>query len=195
VHAYFDPAGFATLTDVEKRSVEQSIKINAVLRTALIMVADETFHSTEVTTTLLPTATTIITTNATNKSNLHEKSNTSAIDLFNETIGEAAYEGSTISKNTKATIINDIYNYRSYVTRFNLQHKPDIALSSIFWQSYGQHFPILGKLAQKMLSTPSTSVPSESCFSVSAFLGRKERARLTGDNLSSSVFLKDKITL
>ncbi|CAF3882952.1 unnamed protein product [Rotaria sp. Silwood1] len=180
VHAYFDPVGFAALTDVEKRSVEQSIKI---------MVADEIFHSTEVTTTLLPTTTTIITTNTTNKSN------TSAIDLFNEAIGEAAYEGSTIRQNTKATIINDIYNYRNYVTHFNLKHKPDIALSSIFWQSYGQQLPILGKLAQKILSTPSTSVPSENCFSVSAFLGRKERARLTGENLSSSVFLKDKITL
>ncbi|CAF1310256.1 unnamed protein product [Rotaria sordida] len=182
VHAYFDPAGFATLTDVEKRSVEQSIKI---------MVADETSYLTELTTTSLR----ITTTNTTNESNLHEKSSTSAIDLFNEAIGETAYEGSTISQNTKATIINDIYNYRNCVTRFNLKHKPDIALSSIFWQSYGQQFPILGKLAQKMLSTPSTSVPSESCFSVSAFLGRKERGRLTGENLSSSVFLKDKITL
>ena len=34
---------------------------------------------------------------------------------------------------------------------------------------------------------PATSVSSESTFSLSAFLGRKERAHLTEDNLSSSV--------
>jgi hypothetical protein len=63
----------------------------------------------------------------------------------------------------------------------------------IFWRAYGNTFLILKRLAKKMLSTPATSVPSESCFSISSFLGRKERASLTGENLSSSVFLKDKI--
>ncbi len=157
------------------------------------MVADETFSSTQPITTSSSITTT--TTNTTNKSNLHEKSKTSIIDLFNEAVGEAEYRTSTDGKNKKATIIDDIYNYRNYATRFNLKHKPNVASSTVFWQSYGQQFAILGKLAQQMLSTPSTSVPSESCFSVSAFLGRKERARLTGENLSSSVFLQDKIAL
>jgi len=157
------------------------------------MVADETSYSSEPITASLPITTT--TTNTTNNSNLPRNSNISAIDLFNEAIGESGYEANRNYKNKKATIINEIYNYRNSVTRFNLKHKPDVTSSTIFWQSYGQQFSILSKLAQKMLSTPSTSVPSESCFSKSAFLGRKERSRLTGENLSSSVFLQDKVGL
>ena len=48
-------------------------------------------------------------------------------------------------------------------------------------------------MQKKTLCIPSTSVPSESCFSISSFLGRKERSSLTGENLFLSVFLKDKI--
>ena len=41
----------------------------------------------------------------------------------------------------------------------------------------------------------AASVSSENACFLSAFLGRKERARLTEDYLSSSVFLKDKLVL
>jgi hypothetical protein len=183
LHAYFDPAGFATLTDPEKRSVEQTIKI---------MVADENFCPIESVVTALPILTP--TTNTCNQPVLYAKSNKSSMDVFNELVGEFTHEETTGDKNKKATIIDDIHNYRRYVTKFNIKHKPDVTSATLFWQTYGQHLSMLGKLAKKMLSTPATSVPSESCFSVSAFLGRKERARLTGENLSSSVFLKDKIS-
>ncbi|CAF4131524.1 unnamed protein product, partial [Adineta steineri] len=148
VYAYFDPAGFVTLSDVEKRSVEQTIKI---------MATDETFPSTEATTTSQPSFLTMITNNTTNKSSLSEKPNISAIDLFNDAIGDATYEGSAPNKNKKASIVDDIYNYRNCVTRFNLKHKPDVSSSIKFWQTFGLQFTILGKIAQKMLITPSTS--------------------------------------
>ena len=182
MHAYFDPAGYSVLTDQEKRSIEQKIKI---------MVVDESFQSTE------PPITTL-SNNSSNstmakKPNTHDKTNKTAMDLFEEAIGESIYDEAAANTTMKARIIDDIYNYRNYATRFNLRHKPSTSSSTLFWQTHGDNFSILGKLAKIMLSVPATSVPSESCFSISSYLGRKERARLSGENLSYSVFLKDKI--
>ncbi|CAF4540658.1 unnamed protein product [Rotaria sp. Silwood2] len=182
LHSYFDPAGFSALTDNEKRSVEQNIKK---------MVTDETYHSSISVTDTLSICTTTI--NLPNKSNSTGNLNKSAMDMFNESIGDVHYEESRLGENKRATIIHEFHNYRKYAAEFNLKHKPDATSAIIFWRTHGDTFSILKELAKKMLSTPATSVPSESCFSISSFLGRKERARLTGENLSSSVFLKDKI--
>ena len=62
-----------------------------------------------------------------------------------------------------------------------------------FWNLHGQQLKFLSTLARKHLIVPSTSVPSESTFSVASHLGRKERNRLTSENLCALVFLKDKI--
>ncbi|CAF1398241.1 unnamed protein product, partial [Didymodactylos carnosus] len=62
-----------------------------------------------------------------------------------------------------------------------------------FWSKQGDELTLLKELASKYLTTPGTSVPSESAFSVAGFVGRKERARLTAKNPSYLVFLKDKI--
>ncbi|CAF3826359.1 unnamed protein product [Rotaria sp. Silwood1] len=182
LHSYFDPAGFSTLIDSEKHSIEQIIKR---------MIIDKVSDSSGSVSITLPISTT--TTNSSNKSVLNENSNKSAMDIFNESIGENIFVENRHDVNRRATFIDDIQNYRKYVSQFNLKYKPDTASSTLFWQTYGQNFPALAKLAKQMLSTPATSVPSESCFSVASFLGRKERSRLTGENLSSSVFLKDKI--
>ncbi|CAF1526054.1 unnamed protein product [Adineta ricciae] len=58
---------------------------------------------------------------------------------------------------------------------------------------HGGGLPLLSSLARRFLATPGTSVPLETAFSVSSFIGRKERCRLTPDNLSATVFLRDKI--
>lgn len=115
------------------------------------------------------------------------------MEMFNESIGDIPYEDNRDAENKRAAIANELYHYRKYATEFNVKHKPDAASATIFWRTYGDTFSILKGLAKKMLNTPATSVPSESCFSMSSALHRKERARLTGENLSSSVFLKDKI--
>lgn len=62
-----------------------------------------------------------------------------------------------------------------------------------FWKDHGNALPILKAKARYYLATPGTSVPSECAFSRSAYIGRKERSRLTPNNLSYSVFLKDKL--
>ena len=62
-----------------------------------------------------------------------------------------------------------------------------------FWKLHGHQLKFLSSLAWKHLIIPSTSVPSESTFSMAAYLGRKERSHLTPDNFSMLVFLKDKV--
>jgi hypothetical protein len=52
---------------------------------------------------------------------------------------------------------------------------------------------LLKTMAQRYLPTPGTSVTSESAFSSSVYIARKERTRLSPDNLSYTVFLQDKL--
>ncbi|CAF4504217.1 unnamed protein product, partial [Rotaria sp. Silwood2] len=181
-HAYFDPAGYATLTDDEKRAVEQNIKK---------MINDDIGYLTEL---IIPTPSISLNVHkSTNKLTLPRKTQKNVIDVFNESLGEFDDGETQCNENKQTTIVDDIQNYRKCVSEFRLMHKIDASSSTLFWQTFAESFPILSKLAKKFLCTPATSVPSESCFSMSSYLARKERARLTGDNLSSSVFLKDKI--
>ncbi|CAF3455403.1 unnamed protein product [Rotaria sp. Silwood2] len=154
------------------------------------MFTDDNSHSTELVISTQPLS--LNTSKSAKKLNLPRSSHKSVIDAFNESIGELDYT-ETQSDEKKDTIHDDIRSYRKYVTEFNSAHKTDATSSALFWQTYANGFPNLAKLARNYLSTPATSVPSETCFSMSSFLARKERARITGDNLASSVFLKDKI--
>lgn len=62
-----------------------------------------------------------------------------------------------------------------------------------FWQAYGREMPRLSVLAKKYLSICATSVPSESAFSVSNYVLRKNRLALSSRNVQYTMFLKDKI--
>ena len=64
-----------------------------------------------------------------------------------------------------------------------------------FWKLHGQQTPILKTMAQQYLATPSTSVRSESAFSSSTYIARKERSRLSPENLAYTIFLHDKLRL
>ncbi|CAF4623818.1 unnamed protein product, partial [Rotaria magnacalcarata] len=184
LHAYFDPAGFAALTEIERRSVEQTIKKS---------VADQASHSSiSVANTLSITTTTA---NSENKPNANRNVKRNAMNLFNEFVGDIQYGENRENESKRAAIINEFYQYRKYVIEFNEKHEPDAGSVIVFWRTYGETFSILKGIAKKMLSTPATSVPSESCFSTSSALARKERARLSGEHPCSSVFLKDKIKL
>lgn len=131
--------------------------------------------------------------NSSQQTNSQEKSNTSAMDIFNESVGEYHLVTNPRISNRRSTIIDDIHNYRKCVNEFITNRRLDATLSTLLWQAHGSRFTILTKLAKTFLATPATSVASESCFSLSSYFGRKERSRLTGGNLSLSVFLKDKI--
>jgi hypothetical protein len=62
-----------------------------------------------------------------------------------------------------------------------------------FWREYGNVMPNLAILARKYLSISATSVPSESAFSVSNYVLRKNRLALTSRNVKYTMFLKDKL--
>ena len=179
-----DPAGFSICNDREKRSIEQVIKGMAI----------ESFSNTNLKSTYA-----LSTMNSTNHTRTsfqsNQKSKRSAIDAFNESVGDIMHLDSigVEEMDQRSTIVDDIRNYRAIMTRFIVKHKLDESSATTFWDRYGTHFPLLGQLARKLLCATATSVPSESAFSLSAFLGRKERARLTEENLSSSIFLKDKV--
>ena len=63
----------------------------------------------------------------------------------------------------------------------------------LFWQRYGERMPILRAMAQQYLSAQGTSVASESAFSYSAYIGRKEWAQPSPKNRRYTVFLSDKL--
>ncbi|CAF1051545.1 unnamed protein product [Adineta ricciae] len=62
-----------------------------------------------------------------------------------------------------------------------------------FWSTHSDELPLLSSFARHFLATPGTNVPSEAVFSVSSFIGRKERCRLTADNLAATIFPKDEL--
>jgi len=83
--------------------------------------------------------------------------------------------------------------FKTAVQEFNVHNKPSTMSAINFWKIYHVQLPHLFHLAKVHLVACSTSVPSESAFSVSAYTARKERARLSPENLCYSVFLKDKL--
>jgi hypothetical protein len=55
------------------------------------------------------------------------------------------------------------------------------------WQQY----PLLAKLALKLLAIPATSAPSERVFSTAGLTIAKDRARLDPANAGELIFLHD----
>jgi hypothetical protein len=62
-----------------------------------------------------------------------------------------------------------------------------------FWQEHGKALPKLATVARKYLCISSSSVPSESTFSTSNYVLRKNRLALSSKNVKYTMFLKDKI--
>ncbi|UJR06600.1 hypothetical protein I4U23_010884 [Adineta vaga] len=153
-HSYFDPAGYATLIDSQKRSIEHNIKR---------IVTDELLNASTSITEISPISLTAAIATTTGES-LNEPDSTMnskiAMDMFNDSIGEILYEGNQSNRHKKAVIIEELHNYRKHVGHFNLNHKCDAASAIKFWKIYGESIPNLKILVKRMLSTPGTSVPN-----------------------------------
>lgn len=117
----------------------------------------------------------------------------SCLQGFLSSIGKR--RSSIVEENTTLSIADELSTYRSLaIKEFNEiieQIKEPDPFS--FWNSHGRTLKFLSMLARKHLIVPSTSVPSESTFSMASFIGRKERSRLIPENLCTLVFLRDKI--
>lgn len=119
---------------------------------------------------------------------MHQKSTTESQkpNLLNKFL-KSVEKNVPAEKSKSKTISEELALYGSLCR----QNAPMDAL--LFWKTYGNQMPMLKVLAKIYLATPCTSVPSESAFSVSAYVARKERSRLSVDNLAYTIFLRDKI--
>lgn len=160
--------GFSVLTDRERTMVEKELKKLSSTN------FDKNFDST--------------TSNMQTNTVCKTKSERTAVNAFLQSVGHE----SLTSKGKRATLVEEFRNYRLLATKFMELKDTDVTVLQ-FWSTHTHELPLLSSFARRFLATPGTSVPSETAFSVSGFIGRKERSRLTPDNLAATVFLKDKL--
>ncbi|CAF3403614.1 unnamed protein product [Rotaria sp. Silwood2] len=170
LYGYFDPFGYSVLTRKERLKVERQIKQKS---------KEQNRFQTPTT-----TSSALISSNESVYPSIKQnREKLSRLDTFLKSINKYMPTNNVIQK----TISEEISHYGSLV-------KTDSPMDAVlFWQRYGEQMPILKAMVQKYLSAPGTSVPSESAFSSSAYIGRKERAQLSPENLSYTVFLQDKL--
>ena len=101
--------------------------------------------------------------------------------------------GTAKEKSKRIHINNELKYFKLVVQKFIHTVEPSGTLAIEFWKIYKDRLPLLSHLAKIHLMVCATSVASESAFSSSTFIARKERTRLSSQNLSYSVFLKDKV--
>ena len=116
------------------------------------------------------------------------KPTVSVISAFLQSVGH----DSNVSKEKRASLVDEFRRYRLLASKFT-DSIEDQASALQFWSTYGASLPLLSSFARRLLSTPGTSVPSETAFSASSFIGREERCRLTPENHATTMFLRDKL--
>ncbi|CAF0858649.1 unnamed protein product [Adineta steineri] len=182
IHSYFDPIGYGCLTRREQRQCETNIvELNEQL--ANEEVVDEIdINQTQ---------------SQINNQRKVEQSKHSAMTKFMHSIGKTftAPSSSSVITSNKKKLMDEISVYRSLAQReYNsIVHEEKYPNAMNFWNVHRIQLKNLYKLATYHLVTSATSVASESAFSTASYLLRKQRSRLTPQNLSSSMFLKDKI--
>lgn len=124
--------------------------------------------------------------------NSNENTRLNSIKRFLTSIGDETSAVSSI--NGPSSLAKQIHGYRSAVTKYNLQNEPSEHSSLHFWKAHAEAFPAIFNLAKRFICTPATNVPSESTFSISSYLIRKERSRLSAANVSACMFLKVRMT-
>ncbi|CAF4842372.1 unnamed protein product [Rotaria sp. Silwood1] len=198
-HSYFDPTGYRALSDADKRSIEYDIKqmyaddsmnINSSSLSSSSLTTAELVNS-EVNSTSNTMATTARA-NSSSSSKAYMNKKLTAMEIFLNSVGDDIVPNNTTT--SRATIIEELHNYRSLVNKYNTQNLPDTSCFLTFWKNYEFTLPYLFKLAQKFGCTPATSVPAESAFSTASFVYKKERSRLSAKTLEATVFLKVSIT-
>ncbi|CAF5012782.1 unnamed protein product, partial [Rotaria magnacalcarata] len=194
-HSYFDPAAHLTLTENEKQRNERYIK-DLILNDVYPQQSSTSDGS------KASSSSNAISTSSTKSSiqlpqslsNNH--TNPSTYDDFIAACGD---DGNIIGESNKErskrlSVNEELKYFKLAVQEFNLKNKPSTTTAMRFWNIHHTKLPLLSRLARIHLIACGTSVPSESAFSISAHTARKERSRLSSQNLCYSVFLKDKIS-
>ena len=168
------------MTNYETNEIENQIK--SILR-----------HQSSNNPTQISTTSSNTNSNANTTSTTENKTKKSLINYFISAISGDDIEEKK-KQHTIIKILNDEFTlYKKLAAQFVLTAS-DFCDTSTFWRQNKILLPNLMPLAQKYLTVPGTSVKVESGFSISAYYGRKQRARLSADNLCFSVFLKDKLS-
>ncbi|CAF4825681.1 unnamed protein product [Rotaria sp. Silwood1] len=175
--AYFDPTSHLCLNDKEKQQIEHYIRK---------LITDDVYP-------LESSSNDNLTSSSTLSAQIQVKP--SIFDEFMAACGqEEIILTSNMKEKSKRISINEELKYfKQVVQQFNAAVQPSTKSAKNFWKAHKDRLPLLTHLAKIHLSACATSVPSESAFSQSAFIGRKERNRITGEHLAYSVFLKDKL--
>ena len=116
------------------------------------------------------------------------KASASVLSAFLQSVGHDSH----VSRDKRSSLVDEFRRYRLLASK-TTDSTDDHTSALQFWSIHSGGLPLLSSLARRFLVTPGTSVPSETAFSVSSFIGRKERCRLTPENLSATMFLRDKI--
>jgi hypothetical protein len=149
-------------------------------------------HQSSNNSTHVSTTSTNTTSNANGISTTQKKKKRSLINYFDNAInGEDIQEKQNQAPTAK--ILNDEFRLYKKLAAQYVSAACDTYETLTFWKQNKALLPNLMPLALKYLASPGTSVKAESAFSISAYYGRKQRARLSADNLCFSVFLKDKL--
>lgn len=178
--------GYSVLTTNERTKIERQLKQNSKeqVKSQGSAVASSTSTSCTSTSSASTSSTTQSKTSTCQTPvNTKPKNEKSRLNLFLNSIDRNVPSESLTPK----TISEEISLYGFLCKKYPTMD----ALS--FWKTYGDQIPLLKAMAQRYLATPGTSVASESAFSKSSYVGRKERARLSLENLSYTVFLQDKL--
>ncbi|CAF3250677.1 unnamed protein product [Rotaria sp. Silwood2] len=178
LYGYFDPYGISVMTNNEINKIENEIKY---------IIRQQTSNS-----STQASSTTSSNTNGSSATENEKKK--SLLNYFLDSLADEDTQHVKKQSSTLNKILNDEFKTYKKLAGHFVSTSTDLHHSLQFWKTNKSLLPNLAPLAQKYLASPSTSTKSESAFSMSAYYGRKQRARLSSENLGFSVFLKDKLS-
>jgi hypothetical protein len=128
-----------------------------------------------------------------------QRANNNNNDLFLELI-QLAEEDLLLHGEQHNIIEQDVFQTKVDAELLFYKREPHLPLQRVdesyhnpldWWRVKQHQYPILSKIASKILAIPATSAPSERVFSVAGITIAKERSRLDPTNAGDLVFLHD----
>ncbi|CAF1288942.1 unnamed protein product [Rotaria sordida] len=179
-YSYFDPIGYGCLTRRERRACEVYIIELEEQRGT-----DEVHDEADVNQMQ----------SQINVQRKAEESKSSCMNKFLNSIGKTFVDSSSATTSNKSKLIEEISVYKSLAQREYNSIISGEKNSNVmeFWDTHRIQLKRLYRYVVHHIVSPATSVASESAFSTASYLLRKQRSRLTPENLSYSMFLKDKL--
>ena len=167
--------GYSTLTVTGKTKIERQIK----------KIAEE-YNLNVSSNSASLTRSSVSATSSNRNTTVRSRSSVEHSDTLNKFLKSVQKNVPTNTRKPKI-ISEEIVVYASLCRQYSFM------AALVFWETYGNQMPMLKILAKHYLAAPCTSVPSESAFSSSAYIARKERSRLSVENLACIVSLQDKL--